>query len=589
MNLVAPFFLAGLALLIPILITFLVRQNRRTLRVPSTMVWRLGAKSIAQSRRIKNLRRLIALALCLLGVGALVFAAARPTGSRTETTIYIVDVSSSMDGSPLSDAKSWLVRDVAGMGNEARVAIILASSEPRVLLPPSPPGPAVDQAIASLQSDKEIAAMEEAITLARGLAGDVSDQPPSKRPRLVILSDEAIADSDPAPAVEADAGVVFVRKTVVSLLKPEMRVFARKSKGAVDDNLGITSLYTRTPPDARDDEEREATVVIATSSNAPRRARLVVSLAGKTLADRVIDVAANGEITERVGIRGGGKLVAKVSPADKKRDALGIDDEAALEEVTRHAPRVGLVHAQGPDEGSAAYFVEKALRAAGVTELEHFDPSTISLNQGKTNAVEVAVVLKEGGRPTDVPSLLIGSVVPDGLAARAVTQKEAKLRSIANEDPLMRGVALDEITTLRAHVATSLPRDSRSLVDLDSGSALVAGGSGKHAWVWLGIDPEASDLVLRVAFPVLISNVLTHLSGASQIISAKTVPRSETMMMATNTPAEAAPAALPAVREPRWKIPAAPAMFLAAIGALLLVLEIWVSFKRKRGGGAAAS
>jgi hypothetical protein len=138
-NLATPAFLAALALLIPVLIAFLVRRQRQIIRVPSTMVWRLGARSIAKSRRIRDVRRLLALLACLAGVAALVVAAARPTGTRTDTTVYVVDVSASMAGAPLAEARRWLVREVASRGPGARVAIVLAGAEPRVALSPSPP------------------------------------------------------------------------------------------------------------------------------------------------------------------------------------------------------------------------------------------------------------------------------------------------------------------------------------------------------------------------------------------------------------------------------------------------------------------
>ena len=36
------------------------------------------------------------------------------------------------------------------------------------------------------------------------------------------------------------------------------------------------------------------------------------------------------------------------------------------------------------------------------------------------------------------------------------------------------------------------------------------GGAGRQRWVYLGIDPSGSDLVLRVAFPVLVANALAY-------------------------------------------------------------------------------
>ncbi|MBX3222248.1 MAG: VWA domain-containing protein [Labilithrix sp.] len=543
MSLVAPVLLAALGLLVPVLIAFLVRRQRQIVRVPSTAVWRLGARSVAKNRRIRDVRRLLALLACLFGVAALVVAAARPTGTRSDATVYVVDVSASMSGAPLREARAWLARDVAGRGPNARVAIVLAGAEPRVALSPSAPGPRVDEAIAAIAAEADVASMDEAVAIAEGLATATGA-------RIVVLTDSAI-ESD----VSREAS------------KPEQRVFGRRE--GERDNLGVVGLFTRTPPDARDDEEREASVTLATSSSVARRARLVVTLAGRTVADRRVEVPARGEANERVLLRGAGRLVARVEPADGVRDALAIDDEASLEEAARRPPRVAFLHDEG--DGAAAFFVEKALRAAGVTEL-----TEVAQGDRAPSDAEIAVVLREGVRPPGVPAFLIGVEPKDlGLEARVVGRGETRLRSMAVEDPILRGVALDELTALRAKVAPA-PDGARTLVDLDAGPTLIAGGAGTSAWVWLGIDPEASDLVLRVAFPVLVGNVLGHLGGASQIVAAKTAPRAEVTF---ESPEVITP--LRAATEPRWRFPAGPATALAFAGAFLLALEAWLTFRKR--------
>jgi hypothetical protein len=543
MKLASPTFLYALALLVPVIIAFLVRRQRNVLKVPSTMVWRLGARSVAKSRRIRDVRRWLALAACLAGVAALALAAARPTGKAEGTHVFVVDVSSSMSGAPLEGARRWLVREVAGLGPDARVAIVRAGAEPRVTLPPSKPGPLVDDAIHSLSVESDAAAMEQAVALAEGLAAG--------RGRIVVLTDAPI-----------DANVSRLDE------KPAIRVFGRGRNDA--DNVGITSLFTRTAPDARDDEERDCSVSIATSSSVARRVHLVVTLAGRVVADRRLDVEARGEITEHVAVRGGGRLVARVSAADGKSDASSADDEAALSETVRRLPRVALV--VPPAASSAgAFFVEKAIRAAGVKDLVDVDPN------GQTPAgIDVAVVLADGPARPRVPSFFIATDPDEISHTRLVGKNETHLRSIATEDPLMRGVALDGVTTIRAWVPVPPPRAARSLIELDAGPVLIAGGGGARAWVWLGIEPEASDLVLRVAFPVLVANILAHLDGGAQLVSAKTSPRSEVMLAAPEVASGVPPAS-----EPRWRVPAAPATILAAFGALLLGLEAWLTFRRK--------
>ncbi len=553
MNLIAPTFLAALALLVPVLIAFLVRRRRKVMRVPSTMVFRLGAKSVAKSKRIRDIRRLLALLACLLGVGALVFAAARPSGARGDLRVFVVDVSASMSGAPIAEARGWLEREVAAMGPNARVAIVTAGADATVALPPTPSGPLVEEAIKKLTPEKDVASMDEALALAEGLAAAGSQRGTAN---VIVISDQKI-DAETSRSSSSN--------------KPKLVLVGSKSD-AKSDNLGVTSLYTRTAPDARDEEEREAVVTVATSSTVTRRARLVIRLANRVVRDRSIEVPASGDITERVGIRGPGKLVAKISPDDGKRDVLGLDDEASLEEITREPPRVLFVR-PSPSGGAAAFFVERAIRASGVTDLTIVAPDDPS----PPTKVDVAVVLAEGlARPRGVPTLYFGvEPAETGLKARSIDKKETHLRSVASEDSLLRGVAFDEMTTLRAKVATP-PKGARSLVDFDGGSALIAGGAGNHAWVWVGIDPEASDLVLRVAFPVLVGNVLTQLGGTSQVVTAKTVPRSEVTLARSEalTTFDPAPA-------PKWRIPYSPALVIAMVGAFLLALEAYLTFRRK--------
>jgi hypothetical protein len=539
----APYFLAALAILLPVLITFLVRKQKRVMRVPSTMLWRLGAKSISKSKRIRDVRRLVALLACLAAVALLALAAARPGGKRGTSTVYVVDVSASMAGAPMDDAKRFLMREVTALGPNGRIAIITAGTEPKIVLPPSPPGPLVDRAIHGLSAEKESASVDEAMALAEGLHAHV-----------IVISDHAVDK-------EASHGGWT-----------EQKLFERSAKTL--DNLGITSLYTKTAPDARDDEEREATIVVATSSNVPRKARVKVTFNGKTLSDRTVDLTAKGEATENVTIRGAGKLVARVSSDDGKSDALAIDDEAALEEAARKPPHVALVRKKG-DDSAAYFFVSRALAAAGVTEIDDVD-----VDEPAPTKAEVAVVLKEGtAHPKNVPSFFIGATSSEMQLTTPpllVAHEKAHLRSIATEDPIMRGVSLDEMTTLRATVLTP-PHGARSLVDLDGGPAMVAGGSGMNSWVWLGIDPEASDLVLRVAFPVLVGNVLSHLSGASTVVSAKTSPRDEVMLAALD-----AEKPLETAASPRWRMPLSPPAFMAVMAGLLLAFEAWWSFRRQK-------
>jgi hypothetical protein len=85
------------------------------------------------------------------------------------------------------------------------------------------------------------------------------------------------------------------------------------------------------------------------------------------------------------------------------------------------------------------------------------------------------------------------------------------------------------------------------------------------------VDPAKSDLVLRVAFPVLIANAVHALGGAVDVAVADTVARSEIAL--GEGPPE--PAAGPVEPDARWRIGVSPVAILAILGALLLSFEAW--------------
>jgi hypothetical protein len=89
--------------------------------------------------------------------------------------------------------------------------------------------------------------------------------------------------------------------------------------------------------------------------------------------------------------------------------------------------------------------------------------------------------------------------------------------------------------------------------------------------------------VLRVAFPVLVGNVLAHLGGATRTVVAETTPRSEITLTATTVTTS-----LTAPPEPRWRVPIAPTTLLAAFGAALLAFEAWFSLRRRSAPAAGS-
>lgn len=569
MSFAAPALLAALALLAPALLAFLVRRRRDVVRVPSTRLFRLTATSTATSRRMRNLKRLAALLACLAGIAALIVAAARPTrAARGETVAFIVDVSASMDAGPgarpLAEARRHLERVTATASPADRYAIIAASTEPRLLVGPEPPGPRVDEAIASLRAERGGADLGAATMLAAELLAGAPGA------RIVVLTDGGESLGDPATDLSS---VPLTQRTIA----PGGR-----------DNLGVSAFASRPPRDAASDEEREVEIDVATSSERARVARVIVTADGEEIARRRLEIPPSGEAATRVRLRAAAhELRARVEPEDGIDDALASDDEARLFEIAPRPPRALLLApltpeapaaaaesaptAEGESSRAAAFFAEKALLAAGVKEVVRVPPSLEGVSVAPSDLI---VALDDGPtRPIDAPALYLGTrrgALPVK-GFREIGAAAAKLRSVEGRDAILRGVALDGVTIDRA-LAIDVPPSARALVDLDGGTVVAAGGAGQRAWVYLGIDPSRSDLALRVAFPVMVANAVHVALGAGDVQTAPTVSRAEIALRPA--PLLLSPPAEPALSGIR--LPASPALLLALFGAILLALEAFM-------------
>ncbi|MEO7331368.1 MAG: VWA domain-containing protein [Minicystis sp.] len=554
MSFVAPSLLLGLFLLVPALIAFLVHRQRQVLRVPSVLLFRLAARSASPTRRIRKLRRLLALLACLGALAALVFAAARPSGRSTgDTVAVVIDLSASMSAggsrSPLQQARRFAGRMLASAGPEDRFVIIAAGASPRRLAGPSAPGPALDEALDQLASEAGGADVGAALDLAVAL---IQGKPHA---RIVLLGDggeslgEGAGELHDVPLAQKD--------------------FAPPSL----DNLGISAFGTRPPADASSDEEREALISVASSSEKVRAARVILEVEGKEIARRHLEIPAHGEAELRVRVHASAsRLRARVEPEDGIADALASDDACSLSEAARKPPRALLISPACEGASAAAFFAEKALIAAGVKEVVRVTPELGGVSPAPG---DVLVALAEGPtRTASTPALYLGtkSGALPFKSLRTLDASETRLRSIEARDALLRGVALDGVTIERA-TTVDVPIAARALVDLDGGTVVLAGGAGTSAFVYLGIDPAKSDLVLRVAFPVLVANALNVLGGASQVVSAETLSRAEITLR--KAPIMDRPNATE-VPDVAWKLPASPALLLGFVAAALLALEAWM-------------
>lgn len=564
MTFVAPLFLLVLALTIPVVIAFLARRRRQVVVVPSTLRWQKLAIAKHRSRRFRNLTRLLALLACLAAVIALGMAAARPRllgdGSLT---VVVVDVSPSMgtaEHGPLSEAIAR-VRDLAAaMGPQDRLALFAAGTEPRRLLAPTNDPSRVRDAAARLAPERE-AALDATLQLARALADDETNA------RVVLLHDGG------------------ARSSIEGVLEERF--------DAPRENVGLTLFAARPARDAATDDEREVLVSVAAAGRSERRVRVrLFAGADVELGAHELLVPPGEEVDARFRLRlPTRRLRAHVEALDARGDDLPSDDHATLTLSRASAPPVRWIAAQAEGDDPHAtrrHFAERALRSAGVTDLASLD--------GDPPADAIVVSLGAPPRRVAAPLLILGGVEPPtpppaprtygappaplasahwpmGVRSLGTLEGAATaLRRVDDDHPLMRGVELDGVTILRA-IAID-PGEGIPLVELDGradddarsgGVVVAAGGEGPGRWVYLGLDPHGSDVVLRVAYPLLVASSLAWLGGAAHTEVAPTPTRAEVALETVE------PTSAP-FEPPRFPLPPLP-WLLAALAALLLTAE----------------
>lgn len=559
MNFASPAFLAALGLILPVVAAFLVKQRRRIVRVSSTLLWRSAALTRSKNRRLRDLHRLLALAACVLGVAALSLAASKPSLGRSPgATVFVVDVSASMDAggraSPLSRARTELSKFVARRPGGHRYALVAAGASPVTLAGLTDSDETLSAALGRLRAERGSSDLPAAVRLASALA---AGEPGG---RVVLFSDgvERINDL---------AGESKVPLTQRHLSTPAL------------DNVGLVSLSLHTPRDSAGAGERDLRASIATSSSRERRVRVVVSSGGVELARRALTLRPQGEADLSMRVESAGsELRARVEPDDGIEDVLPGDDEASVVDEAVTMPRAWIFQHPPPaddteaSEPSDVFFVRKALLAAGVNEVY-----ALSYRSGprwaeiRPNDVIVAVGSFAPPRRAVAPMLFVGSSAGQlpvtGLRSIERAAGDTRLRSVETGDPLLEGVSLDEVTVEQAFATKTVPEGAKALVEFEGGAAVLRGGVGPEAWIYLGLVPTKSDVVLRVAFPVLVANAVSLLSGVRSHVVAETLPRSEVLL-------QSAPLAAVAPEPPPGWLPGLrPSALWAAFAVALLGVE----------------
>jgi Ca-activated chloride channel homolog len=480
-SLARPWWLAGLALLLPLLLLHLRRPTLAVREVPSLLVWeRIGGAPSEADRRLRPPRNPWLLALQALALVALVGALAGPssgTAAPPRTTVYVLDDSLWMQiGSRSDDARRAILRS-ATADPHARVAVVTAGATPAVAFRGS--ATAAAGALAHLRPDASSGDLAAGITLGAGLLQGA-------RGRLVVLR----APESPMPAVTAAPGQLSIR--VVGRVSPDQGLFAPEARCGIGPS--------------------GACEVVATLRNGAARARIdgyTAFIDGRRAASLRVAVPARATSTIAFTAPAGSAVRLHLTSPDE----LAADDTAWVDVPgLAGAPAASTVTLVG-DPSTALPLARAFASVPGVT-LRLRTPATYRRRDAlaSTLVVLAGFLPRDGLPPSPAVALIAPPRLPGGSIDGAIASPTISGQAIGSE--LLRGVDLTSLTIDRgAAELLRLPPWLDHVLWTPSGPLLAAGDDGRRRLAVLAFDPARSSLTQLPALPILARNVVRWAAG----------------------------------------------------------------------------
>lgn len=465
----APAALWGLLVLPLILLLYMLRARRQDVPVSTLILWQRARTELAARRPARRLERSLLLVAQLLAAALIVLALARPQlllpGRGRAPVVLVLDTSASMqsvDVAPSRFTAAVRAAQQAAAAETGPIMVITAGARPRIAVPFSDPA-VVRGALARLRPTDGPGRLDQAITLALGQrAGGM-------RPRVEVFTDRAGV---------AASGVTY------------------HVTGVGARNVGITGVHV--------EREAEGSVLVVQVHNAGaeiERVPVTVTLEDRRVAARVVSVGAGAVASLTVPVAGRG--VARVQL--DVQDLLAVDN-VAFAVVGTPPPRVIVA-------GAADRVLTEALAAipVRVTAAQRVNPQTLAVSD---------VVILNRTPPVELPPgnyLLLGTSAPNLPLSVDGTVRGPQVLRWSSRHPVMRYVDPGGITIGEA--LRLVPRGGEVLLEGDVPLIWAYEGDGLRAVV-LAFPIDQSDLPLRVAFPILLNNTLSWLSGAERLYSA---------------------------------------------------------------------
>ncbi|GIV15500.1 MAG: hypothetical protein KatS3mg022_0935 [Armatimonadota bacterium] len=478
-----------------ILALYILRLRRRRVEVPAVLLWTQVLQDFQANVPWQKLRKHWLLVLQLLAALLLVLAVAQPYTRAWmysgEAHVLVLDGSASMlanDVAPnrFEQARAMAREYIHKMPPGDQAAIVLAGVRPRVLCGLTYNRSELLRALQSAQPSETGANVAESLALAAAILTSFAS------PTIEVFTDGGFAEPR-----DIDTGRARLQYHTV---------------GARAENAGIVAIDLR--------EDRNAPgrfdLFLAVRHNNERERRYTIDLwRGDSLVDaQEVVVPPKSEVPV---------LFRQLIPADHPeelrvhldtRDALACDNTAyAVLHPVR--PLKVLLVTRGN------LFLETALNLDPRTTVEKVTSPPTAETAGKYD-----VVVYDNSEPPSPPvghAVLIG-VIPTWFPVVPLQAVEnSAVVDWQHTHPVMRYVDLASVQLSK--VTPVLPQaGTETLAEVGEGAVMVSVSKPDKRWLLITFDVTATDLPLRVAFPVMMLNALRWLTAPSGSVEQGLIP-----------------------------------------------------------------
>ena len=484
---------------------YILKLRRRVVAVPFSPLWQRILRDKEATSLFSKLKRLLSLLLQLALLALLVLALGDPRAAATlikgRNVVVLVDASASMqatDGSPnrLASAKDEVKRLIRGMGGADRMLIAQMDAAITPMGPMSGDTSELERAVDSIKATDARADFPRALRFATDTLKNVENS------EIVLVSDGNLGEPTDS------AGPVHLGDVKLSYMPV----------GKAKENVAITQFSVRRYPL---DKSRYEVMLEAKNTGADP-ADVELSLWGDgTLVDLTKLKLKPGERLPRFypNLSGASRtLEAKLAMIGDSKDILPADDHAYALLPERRRAKV-LIVSQGNTYLEAALLLDEYLEVTSATPLEY-------ATKHAANAKSFDVIIFDEATPAEMPRTNALYLDPRGPGSPFKVENEIiqpGFDKIDRKHPIVRFTALDQVNIARGHKLKVEPGD-KIIGASDDGPILVAGNRNGAKMVAMGFDVRDSDLALRVAWPVLLLNIINYFTDedASYLSSFRT-------------------------------------------------------------------